>query len=197
MRVERGRPKFMGHMLVLAQALGLLVSTGVQAQENERRAVMTATLSSVSEFLLSSPDAVTTGPIALDRGILRADWHTSRRVGPDSIPLAWVGDVRDSQYAADDVGQLLGEANASMRGPVQWVECGTGSGAARCTQRDFSAILVMSEPWINGNVAQVLVSLRYQSTGDLHPSAWQASVVRFERVGGRWLRKGWYNQASN
>jgi hypothetical protein len=182
-------------MLALIQAFAVLGASECLAQRNDT-AVISATLAGVYEMLQRSGDADIRGPIAFDPRVLRADRGPPPRAWPDSEALRWVGDVSDSVMSSQRVRVLLEDANLTAKNVIRWVACGIPE-SGNCGQSEFSAVVAVSEPWICGDVAQVLASIRYNSTDDLHPSAWQASVLRLRRVNGRWTPGEWYNQASN
>lgn len=184
-------------MLVLIHAFSLLAASECLAQRDDSAAVVSATLSSVYDMLQRSGDAVMRGPIALDPRVLRVDRGPAPGAWPDSVALKWVGDVRDSAMSSQRVRVLLEDINLTAKNPRRWAACGISRKSRNCGQSEFSAVVAVSEPWIRGDVAQVLASIRYSSTDALHPSAWQASVLRLTRVNGRWIPGEWYNLASN
>lgn len=182
---------------VLIQAVGLVGASDCQAQRDNSTAVISATLASVYEMLGTSRDAVIQGPIAFDPRVLRTGRGRAPRNWPDSVVLKWVGDVSDSVFSHQRVRTMLDSANLHARSPIHWVPCGLSAGAGQCAPREFAAVVSVSEPWICNDVAQVIASIRYRSTDELHPSAWQASVIRLTRKDGRWIAGAWYAQASN
>jgi hypothetical protein len=182
---------------VLIQVAGLVGASGCQAQRDDSAAVISATLASVYEMLGTTRDAVIQGPIAFDPRVLRTGQGRAPRAWPGSVALMWVGDVSDSVFSPERVRTMLDSANLLARSPIHWVPCGLSAGAGQCAQREFSAIVTVGEPWICNDVAQVLASIRYRSTDKLHPSAWQASVVRLRRKNGRWIPGEWHTQATN
>lgn len=182
---------------VLIQAVGLVGASNCLAQRDNSAAVVSATLVSVYDMLRTNRDAVVQGPIAFDPRVLRTDRGIAPRNWPDSVALKWVGDVSDSVFSPQRVRIMLDSANLVARRPIRWVPCGPSAGSGQCAQREFSAIVTISEPWICNDVAQVLASIRYMSTDKLHPSAWQASVIRLTRKDGRWVAGEWYAQATN
>lgn len=182
---------------VLIQAVGLVGASDCQAQRDDSTAVISATLASVYEMLATTRHAAIQGPIAFDSRVLRTGRGPAPRTWPDSVALKWVGDVSDSVFSPQRVRTMLDSANLEARSPIHWVPCGLSPGSGQCTQREFSAIVTVSEPWICNDVAQVLASIRYRSTDKLHPSDWQASVIRLTRKDGRWIAGEWYTQATN
>lgn len=191
------RIRFNISFALLIQATGLAGASDCLAQRDNSVAVVSAALVSVYDMLRTNRDAVIQGPIAFDPRVLRTDRGRAPRTWPDSVALKWVGDVSDSVFSPQRVRTMLDSANLHARSPNHWVPCGLSPGAGQCAQREFSAIITVSEPWICNDVAQVLASIRYRSTDKLHPSAWQASVIRLTRKDGRWIAGEWYAQASN
>jgi hypothetical protein len=184
-------------LLLLIHALGPQGAPDCQAQGDDSAAVISATLTGVRDMLQTNRDAVIQGPLAFDPRVLRADQGPAPRGWPDTVALIWVGDVRDSVLSSQRVDMVLDNANRAVTNPIRWVACGTGSRLGNCNQSEFSAIIALSEPLVCGDAAQVLASIRYRSTNNLHPSAWQASVIRLRRVDGKWTASEWYTQATN
>lgn len=167
------------------------------AQRDPAAAALAVVLYDVEATIRGERDARFTGPMAFDVRTLQATRAAGPRNWPDSLMLTWVGNVRDSAFAPREAQALLREVNRGRRGAAEWTTCGAAESVEECNPKRFALIVAAARPWIQGNVAQVLVSARYWSADQLHPSAWYASVVRLECVGGRWVIKGWYNQASN
>ena len=182
--------------LLVAAFLGL-GAVDCQAQRDSAAAVLSVVLYEVESAIRSERDARLWGPMAFDVRTLRALRAPGPRNWPDSLMLKWVGNARDSAFTPREAQALLREVNRGRPGAAAWVACGAAASVRDCDPRRFALIVAAARPWIRGNVAQVLVSARYWSVDQLHPSAWYASVVRLECVGGRWVITGWYNQASN
>jgi len=108
--------------------------------------------------------------------------------------LRWIGDVRDSAFAPQTVVSVLGEANGFQEDRARWVSCGAPA-YKRCSVTEFPAVVALSEPWIDGDGAQVLVYVWYRSTIDAHPHAWFASVAHLQLVDGEWTATKWNNLA--
>jgi hypothetical protein len=188
----------------LSRAFALLVpaflwfeAVDCHAQRDSAAAVLSVVLSDVESTIRNERDARLAGPMAFDLRTLRAPTAPGPRNWPDSLMLKWVGNVRDSAFTPREARSLLREVNRSRPGAAEWVACGASESVQDCDPQRFALIVAAARPWIRGNVAQVLVSVRYRSVDKLHPSAWYASVLRLECVGERWVIKGWYNQASN
>ena len=167
------------------------------AQRDPTAAVLAVVLSDVESTVRGERGARLTGPMAFDVRTLQATRAAGPRNWPDSLMLKWVGNARDSAFAPSEAQALLREANRGRPGAAAWATCGASASVEECDPKRFALIVAAARPWIQGNVAQVLVSARYWSDDQIHPSAWFASVVRLECVGGRWVITGWYNQASN
>lgn len=179
--------------LVLTLMLGLIrVSVGA-AQGDASRSILTVALSEVSAGLRSSYDAQIDGPIAFDPRIVRAPQTRAPMGWPDSVMPDWVGNVRDSALAPGTVDAVLHDLNGPQRS-VEWTLCGTTPESRQCTSIYYPAVVAVSEPWINGNAAQMLIYVRYRSSIDAHPHAWFASVVHLDFVDGRWKAGKWYNR---
>lgn len=191
------RIRFSISFAVLIQAVGLVGASDCLAQRDNSVAVISATLASVYDMLRTNRDAVIQGPIAFDPRVLRTEPGLAPRTWPDSVALKWVGDVSDSVFPPRRVRMMLDGANLMARSPIHWVPCGLSPESGQCAQREFSAIVTVSEPWICNDVAQVLASIRYRSNDELHPSAWQASVIRLREKNGRWIPGEWHTQATN
>lgn len=181
----------------LLQALCLFWTAECVAQSDPSSDVIVAVLGGVGATLRSNPDAVINRPIAFDARVLVAGRNPDLHPGSDALVLRWTGDVRDRVLSARVVSTLLEGANRVPSSPVRWAACGAGPGLCDCNQNEFPAIVAVSEPWIRGDLAEILVSVRYLSTSTLHPSTWFASVVRLRRVDGRWQTQRWYPQAMN
>lgn len=183
----------MSVLLVCLIAAGARVG---HAQGEQTPAIRAEVLRSVQTSLSRSRDARLRGPIAFDPRILRAPEGAGPRGWPDSTALTWIGDVRSATLSPSEVNALLAEVNGP-RGLVRWQPCGGTSGASSCDTREHSAVVAISEPLINGDVAQVLVLTWYESTIKLHPWAFMANLYRLQRVGGEWTVTGGHNWAAN
>lgn len=177
----------------------ILIGTGVRAghaQGDPTPAVRAAVLRSVQTSLAQSRDARLRGPIAFDPRILRAPEGAGPRGWPDSTALRWIGDVRSATLSPAEVDALLAEVNGP-RGVVHWQPCGGTDGLGACNFTDHTAVVAISEPLINGDVAQVVVSIWYESTIKFHRWAFMANLLRLERVAGTWTMTRAHNWAAN
>lgn len=190
----RDRLKVGFHVRVVVALLAFcwLWSTDARAQHDASRPVLRATLVHVDASLRDGGEARITGPIAFDPRVLVARREAAPRNWPDSLALTWVGNVRDSVHASAEVAAMLEGANGAGQ-PVRWLPCGSAAGARSCLLTEFPAVVSLSKPWISGDVAEVLVLVRYRSSIALHPLAWMANVLRLERVGGEWTVTGGHN----
>lgn len=181
--------------------LGLLMvpstwNSVVAAQSRLSEQVIVATLAGTLEGLRGTSDARISGVVAFDPRIVRAPLDQAPRNWPDSVSPSWVGDVRDSTLTRDVALTMLRGADlASGNGRVRWVPCGSGFAAQRCGLANFPAVVAVSEPWIEGDVAQIIVYVRYRSTIEVHPWAYFANLTRLERADGRWRVTRWRNLA--
>lgn len=189
----------LNRVLIVLQAFCCLSAAELAAQRDTPRAVISAVLSEVSAGLREDSDALVDGPIAFDPRIVRAPRGPAPAGWPDSVALKWVGDVRDSAFDSHEVMSLLADADGARVGPVRWLPCSPESrpGSRRCSLKAFPAVVAVSEPWIYGDVAQVLVYAWYRSSTHAHPNAFFATLVRLRRADGRWTAERWYNQAGN
>jgi hypothetical protein len=183
--------------VVIGQAFGLLAFSDCLAQSDDRADVISATFSSIADMLQKNGVGLNRGAMAFDARVLRADRGPAPRGWPDSVVLTWVGDARSSSFSPREVRVVLAEANRAGAGQVRWRACGISPGQESCDPRRFSAVVAVSEPLICGDGAQVLASIRYWSTDTLHPSVWEASVIRLRRIDGKWVAGEWHNQGSN
>lgn len=168
-----------------------------QAQRDSAAAVLSVVLYEVEATMRGERDARLWGPMAFDLRTLRASRTAGPRNWPDSLMLTWVGNRRDSAFTPREARALLRDVNRGRSGGAGWGACGDSASVRECDPKRYALIVAAARPWIRGNVAQVLVSVRHWSVDQLHPSAWYTTVLRLECVNGRWVIKGWYNQGSN
>lgn len=159
------------------------------AQRPDTAGIVAATLARTIAGLRSDGDARLDGELAFDPRVVHAERGRAPAGAPDSVMLVWTGHVRDSTFTPGLVDRVLALAG----GPGAWVTCGTGPDPRPCTAIEFPVVVAVSQPWITGDRAQILVYVRYRSSIDAHPYAWFANVVWLQRVGDRWVAGRMYN----
>ncbi|HET7234778.1 MAG TPA: hypothetical protein VFJ16_32490 [Longimicrobium sp.] len=174
-------------------ALCVIRISDCAAQAHSSAPVVAAALGEVITGLRKSGDGRLDGPVAFDPRIIRAPRGRAPVSWPDSVMPVWIGNVRDSAWAADMVGAVLREANAGQG--VEWVTCGAAPAIRPCDSSEFPLVAAVSEPWTSGGQSQLLVYVRYRSSIDAHPYAWFANIVQLKCVGNRWVVERSYNYA--
>jgi len=137
------------------------------------------------------------GPWAFDPRVIRVSWGRAPQGWPDSVSLRWIGDVRDSRVAPEKLSALLTELNGARENPPNWLVCGTGGDARACSLAAFPSVVAASEPWIQGDRAQVVVYVKHRPEFDFGSNVWYANVIHLRRADGVWRPAASYNLAGN
>lgn len=179
------------HRIATASAALCLFPVIVAAQRADTAEIVAATLTRTIAGLRSDGDARLDGPFAFDPRIVHAERGQAPAGAPDSVMLVWTSQVRDSAFTRGFADRVV----ARMGGTAAWGTCGTEPGARPCTATEFPVVAAVSQPWITGDRAQILVYAWYRSSFEEHPDAWFANVVWLHRVGDRWVADRMYNFA--
>jgi len=183
----------------------LAIDSRADRQPRPRRApapfrLLSTPLATILSDLLAvdrvMPEVRGDGPWAFDPRPVRVSRGRAPEGWPDSVAPRWLGDVRDAQRSRADVARLLAELNGGTD-PPNWAACGGGGASPACDLATYPAVVAASEPWVQGDRAQLLIYVRDRPRFSVDPTAWYANVVFLERAEGVWRVVRVYNVAGS
>lgn len=174
-------------IMLASVALCLLRGNAAAQQSDVAPVVGAALVRTVADL----SDGRLGGTLAFDPRIVRPARERAQGLQADSVVPVWAGNRRDSVFTASTVEMIFREAASAG----SWVTCAPESATCPCTSRAFPLVAAVSEPWIEGDRAQLIVFVMYRSSIQAHPHAWFANLVQLRRMAGRWTVQRVFNQA--